>query len=105
MGEQYVMTLENGTDQPWHEVCGVPPQARSVPSSAQATWTIEYGVCIADFDKDERKYTGKQFASAYLGNVYKVDTLDGIPSIDTKPTATGSSDQIVLKKQYCSTSH
>jgi hypothetical protein len=42
---------------------------------------------------DERK----QFATAYLGNVYKVATLDGIPSIDTKPTATGSSDQIILK--------
>jgi hypothetical protein len=115
MGEQYHMTLENGTDQPWHfgfyqkhpsspgltsvawQVRGIPPQAGSVPSSAQVTWTLDYGLCIANFDKDGRKYTGKQFAPAYLGNVYKVATLDGIPSIDTKPTAMGSSDQIVLK--------
>ena len=42
-------------------------------------------------------YTGKQFAPVYLGNVYKVVSLYSIPSIDTKPIATGSSDQIVLK--------
>ena len=109
------MTLENGTDQPWHfgvyqkhpsspgltsvawQVRGIPPQTGSVPSSSQVSWTLDYGLCIANFDKDGRKYTGKQFAPAYLGNVYKVATLNGIPSIDTKPTATGSPDQIVLK--------
>ena len=109
------MTLENGTDQPWHfgvyqkspsspgltsvawQVRGIPPQSGSVPSSAEVTWTLDYGLCIANFDKDGRKYTGTQFAPAYLGNVYKVTTLDEIPSIVSNPIATGSSDQIVLK--------
>ena len=108
------MFLENATDQPWHfgvyqkhpmspgltsvawQVRGIPPQAGSVPSSAQVTWKMDYGLCIANFDKDQQRYTGKQFAPAYLGNVYKVDSLDGIPNIEAKPTATGSPDQIVL---------
>ena len=60
---------------------------------------MDYGLCIANFDRDQRKYTGQQFTPANLGNVYKVASLDGIPSIDTKPIAIGSSDQIVLKNK------
>ena len=112
MGEQYRMILENGTDQPWYfgvyqkslgltnvawQVRGIPPQDGSVPSSAQVTWTLDYGLCIASFDEVEQKYTGEQFAPANLGNMYKVVSLDGIPSIDTKPIATVSPDQIALK--------
>ena len=54
--------------------CGIPPQASigSVPLSFKVTWTLDYGVCIAKFDKDGQKYVGKQFIPAlYLGNVYK----------------------------------
>ena len=113
--EQYKMILKNATDQPWHfgvyqkqpsspgltsvawQVRGIPPQISDVPPNAEVSWTMEYGVCIADFDENDRKYTGMQFSPANLGNNYKVITLDGIPSISPVPTGTGSADQIVLR--------
>ena len=116
-GTKYNMTFINATDQPWHfgvyqknpespgltsvawQVRGVPPIEGSKPSSAEVNWTLNYGICIADFDKDINGYTGKQFAPANLGNIYKVITLDGIPSIDNEPIAVGMEDQIVLKNQ------
>ena len=109
------MTFLNATNEPWHfgvyqkspespglnsvawQVRGVPPQTGSKPSSAEVNWTLNYGICIAKFDKDFNGYTGQQFAPAYLGNKYEVVTDDGIPTIDTKPTGVGSPDQIVLK--------
>ena len=111
------MIFMNATDQPWHfgvyqknpespgltsvawQVRGVPPIEGSLPSSAEVNWTLNYGICIADFDKDINGYTGKQFAPANLGNVYKVITLDGIPSINTKPITVGMEDQIAVKNQ------
>ena len=111
------MIFFNKTNQPWHfaiyqkypespglnsvawQVRGVPPIEGSRPSSAEVNWTLNYGLCIANFDKDIMGYTGKQFAPANLGNIYEVVSLDGIPSIDTKPTGVGSPDQIVLKNQ------
>ena len=60
---------------------------------------MEYGVCIADFDKNGRKYTGAQMAPAQLGNKYQVISIDDIPSISTTPTGTGSADQIVLQNK------
>ena len=36
-------------------------------------------------------------APANLGNKYKIESLDGIPSIDTNPIGTGSPDQITLR--------
>ena len=109
------MILENGTDQPWHfgvyqkhpssprltsvawQVRGIPPQAGSVLSSAQSNLDTGLYMVSALQILMKMNYTGKQFAPAYLGNVYKVVSLDSIPSIDTKPIAIGSSDQIVLK--------
>lgn len=113
--EDYKMILRNSTDQPWHfgiyqkqpsspgltsvawQVRGLPPMVGEVPPSAEVNWALEYGVCIADFDEDERKFTGIQFAPAHLGNNYKIVSLDGIPSISTTPTGTGNADQIILK--------
>ena len=109
------MILKNATDQPWHfgvyqknpaspglssvawQVRGVPPKQGDTPASAQVNWNMSYGLCIADFDQDERTFTGSQMAPANLGNKYKVESLDGIPSISTTPTGTGSPDQITLK--------
>lgn len=97
MGEQYRMILENATDEPWH--FGVYQKHPSFPgltsvalanlwrsttswkcpiiSRSNLQWTMNYGVCIANFDKDQQKYTGQQFAPAYLSNVYNVVSLDG----------------------------
>ena len=119
-GTEYKMTFLNGTDQPWHfgvyqknpespgltsvawQVRGVPPQVGDKPSSAQVNWTMQYGICIANFDKDFNGYTGKQYAKANLGNIYQIVSNDGIPSIDTTPTGVGSPDQIVLKNNTSS---
>ena len=115
MGEPYTMTFFNATDQPWHfavyksipdspglssvawQVRGVPPQqGNNKPPSAQVTWEMNYGLCIADFDKDFNKFTGNQFATASLGQTYSVKSDDGIPSINSTPTGTTASNQIVL---------
>ena len=115
MAESYILTLKNATDQPWHfgvyqksptspgltsvawQIRGIPPKQGGTPASAQVNWTMSYGLCIADFDEDQQRFSGSQMASAYVGNKYKVESLDGIPSIDTKPTGTGSPDQITLR--------
>ena len=115
MADSYKLIFKNATDQAWHfgvyqkiptspgltniawQVRGVPPKKSDIPSTAQVNWTMSYGLCIADFDEDQRTFTGSQMAPALLGNKYKVESLDGIPSIDTTPIATGSSDQITLK--------
>lgn len=116
--EDYKMILRNSTDQPWHfgiyqkqpsspgltsvawQVRGLPPMVGEVPPSAEVNWALEYGVCIADFDEDERKFTGIQFAPAHLGNNYKIVSLDGIPSISTTPTGTGNADQSYLSDSH-----
>ena len=116
MGEQYEMKFENTTDQPWHfavyqkypkspglssvawQVRGLPPQKVGSPApAATVSWTMNYGVCIADFDKDQQKFTGNQFASANLGNKYQIISNDNIPDIQSTPTGMTTSDQIELK--------
>ena len=117
MSERYKLILENATDQPWHfgvyqkvpsspglssvawQVRGVPPTASDRHSQAEVNWTMDYGVCIAKFDKDEASYTGSQFAPALLSNNYRVASLDGVPSIESKPVGVGSADQIILKNE------
>ena len=83
MGEEYEMRFENATDQPWHfavyqtyptspglssvawQVRGLPPQkVGSPPPGATVSWTMNYGVCSADFDTNQQKFTGSQFAPA-----------------------------------------
>jgi hypothetical protein len=116
MSDTFKLNFKNATDQPWHfgvyqkfptspglasiawQVRGVPPKRGiAPPASAQVNWTMSYGLCIADFDTDNHVYTGSQMAPANLGNKYEVESLDGIPSINTAPIGPGSSDQISLK--------
>ena len=116
MGEHYEMKFQNATDQPWHfavyqkfptspglssvawQVRGLPPQKIGSPApSATVSWTMNYGVCIADFDTDGQKFTGDQFAPANLGNEYQVTSSDGIPDIQSTAYGSTTSDQIVLK--------
>ena len=115
--EQYKMILKNSTDQPWHfgvyqkhpaspgltsvawQVRGIPPQISDIAPTAEVSWMMEFGVCIADFDKNGRKYTGTQLAPAQLGNNYQVVSIDDIPTISTTPTGTGSAYQIVLRNK------
>ena len=115
MGEPYKMTFLNATDQPWHfavyksipaspglssvawQVRGVPPkQGGNPPPSAQVNWDMNYGLCIADFDKDFNKFTGTQYGSASLGMSYEIKSDDGIPTINPSPTGKTTSDQILL---------
>ena len=116
-GAEYKMIFVNSTDEPWYfgvyqkypespglnsvawQVRRVPPIAGSLPSAAEVNWTLNYGVCMADFDKDIKGYTGgklqessslRQTSGRYTREVI---SLDGIPNIDTKPIGVGTADQ------------
>ena len=93
------MIFQNATDQSWQfavyqtmpdspglssvawQIRGLPPQqVGSPPPQAEVDWTMQYGICIADFDKNFNRFTGTQFAQANLGNAYEVSSNIGIPS-------------------------
>ena len=95
------MMFENATDEDWYfavykkfpespGLSSIALQVRplgkqlgsSPPPTAEVNWTMEYGLCIADFDKDQPNiYTGQQFASGQLGKRYQVISDEGIPTI------------------------
>ena len=48
----------------------------------ELSWTLNYGICIAEFDTDDlQKFTVNQVFSAQLGRHYEIVSIDGIPSI------------------------
>ena len=115
MSETYSIVFQNATDQVWHfavyqkypsspgltsiawQVLPLGPQEQgNPPPQATVSWTLQYGLCIANFDEANQQFTGQQFASAFLGNIYEVDTIDEAPNIKSSPIGTTNPDQIIL---------
>lgn len=118
MSSHYHITCINSTDQSYHfgvyqtfpnspglksvawQVRGVPRKGE-VPSTGDIDWMMIYGVSIAKWDSDGKKYTGKQMVSAELGKAYQVKMTQGdIPTI--LPNGTTSPGLIKFKN---STTH
>lgn len=60
---------------------------------------MDFGICIAEFNGYEQKYTGVQYAPAMLNHSYEVISLDGIPSISTAAVASGKRDHLLVKNK------
>lgn len=73
------------------------PKRGSAPTTSQVSWTMSYGIAIANWDQNEKEYTGTQQLDADLGNAYEVVSDGDFPNIDPKPTGTTSSGQILFK--------
>ena len=115
--EEYQLVLQNATDQPWYfgvyqmypehlgltsvawQVCGLPPSLDYRPATRHIRWNMDFGICIAEFDRYEQKYVGVQYASASLNHSYEVISLDGIPSISTAATGSGRMDHLIVKNK------
>lgn len=111
----YQIDFENSTDENYYfavyqklpesaglmslawQVRRVPKQIGNQPSTSTVTWTMNYGIAIADWDKDHKKFTGSQTAPATLGNEYEVISQGPFPNINRQPVGTTDPGQIVFK--------
>ena len=111
--EKYKLVLQNVTDKylffgiyqslpyfgltsvAW-QVCGLPPSVSDVSTTYQVKWSMDFGICTAEVDKDEQKYVGIQFVPADLNNTYEVVSVEGIPGISTIPTRSRKADQQIV---------
>ena len=118
MAEVYTMEFKNASDKPWYisvhqafpnhcrleslawQVATLPPQlVHGLPSKKKIRWELQYGVCLASYNEEERKFTPIQITPAILGRQYEVvcDT-NGDPMISKTPAVEPvKSDLIVLK--------
>ena len=114
MAEIYTMELKNASDKPWYisiyqafpnhrrleslawNVATLPPQlVYDLPSKKKMRWEIKYGVCLAKYNEEERKFTPIQVTPAILGRQYEVvSDTNGDPMNPVEPVR---SDLIVLK--------
>ena len=112
------MEFKNASDKPWYisvyqafpnhrrleslawQVATLPPQlVYGLPSKKKIRWEIKYGVCLASYNEEERKFTPIQVTPAILGRQYEVicDAY-GDPMISKIPAVEPvRSDLIVLK--------
>ena len=117
MAEVYTMELKNASDKPWYisvyqafpnhrrleslawNVATLPPQlVYDLPSKKKIQWEIKYGVCLANYNEEERKFTPIQVTPAILGWQYEVvSDTNGDPMISKNPVEPVRSDLIVLK--------
>ena len=58
---------------------------------------MDVGICIAEFDEHEQRYTGVQYAPAHLNHAYEVISLDNIPSISTTSIIGSGRGDLVVK--------
>ncbi len=56
-------------------------------TSSTVSWTTSYGISIANWDSDQKEYTGEQQQHAELGNTYEVIARGEFPGIN--PASTG----------------
>ena len=77
-------------------VATLPPQlVYDLPSKKKIRWEIKYGVCLANYNEEERKFTPIQVTPAILGWQYEVvSDTNGDPMISKNPV---EPDLIVLK--------
>ena len=71
------------------QVCSLPPSLGNTPTTYHIRWSLDFGICIAEFNGHEQKYMDVQYAPAMLNHSYEVISLDGIPSISTAVVASG----------------
>ena len=63
------------------QVRGLGPNSRN-----KVNWQMNYGVGIADWDKNDKSYSGIQIVPAELGNAYEVNMVQtDIPVINANP--------------------
>ena len=97
-GAEYEIECINSTEESYHfviyvaypydrmdtvawQVVGVPDKGDS-PSRSRLSWSLKYGVAIANWDKKEEQYSVGQTISAQAGIVYEVAmTEEDIPVI------------------------
>ena len=60
---------------------------------------MDFGICIAEFDRHEQKYVGVQYASASLNHIYEIISLDGIPSISAAAIGSGKVDHLQVENK------
>ena len=114
--DEYQLIVRNSTDRPWYfgvyqlypehlgltsvawQVCGLPPSLGNIPTTGHIRWNMDFGICIAEFDGYEHKYTGIQYAPATLNHIYEIISLDDIPSISTTATRSGKKDLVVKNR-------
>ena len=122
MAEVYTMEFKNASDKPWYisiyqafpnhrrlenlawQVVTLPPQlVYDLPSKKKIRWEIKYGVCLANYNEEERKFTPIQVTPAILGRQYEVvSDTNGDPMISKNPVEPVRSDLIVLKNNTSS---
>ena len=123
MSKNIEVIFRNATDQHLHFVInrrfrgvygldGVAWQVRGVPAkkdtspapTGKVSWTNNYGIAIVEFNDDLQRYTIiQELATAKLGKVYSVTTLDGgIPSIGEVPVGQASSPNEIMIKNMTS---
>ena len=120
MAEIYTVEFKNASDKPWYisvyqnfeipnyrrleslawQVATLPPQlVYGLPSKKKIRWEIKYGVCLAKYNEEERKFTPIQVTPAILGRQYEVvSDTNGDPMISKIPAVEPvRSDLIVFK--------
>jgi hypothetical protein len=81
------------------KVVTLPPQlVYGLPSRKVKSWVVKYGVCLANYDEEERKFTTSRITPAIPGRQYEVVHDDnGDPMISSQAVESVRSDLIVLK--------
>ena len=69
----------------------------SIPTTSKVSWTMSYGIAIANWDQNQKRYTGTQKVDADLGDVYEVVSKDDLPNIDPKSTGSTLPGQILFE--------
>ena len=73
------------------------PRRGSAPTTSKVSWTMSYGISIANWDSDEKEYTGEQQQDADLDNTYEVINRDDFPSINPESIGRTAEGQILFK--------
>ena len=72
------------------------PERGSVPSTNRVSWTMSYGISIANWDADQKEFTGSQQQHAELDNSYEVISNGEFPSINPESTGITEKGQIMF---------
>ena len=72
------------------------PKKGSRPSHNLISWTLRYGISIANWDTNEDKFTGDQMQDADLGKKYQVVSVGEFPNIDPNPIGSSKQGQITF---------
>ena len=113
MDTRYTVRFKNSTNSSYHFAVyqkypdspgldSVAWQVRGLAPGAigRVDWKLDYQVAIADWDTDNKQYSGSQLKPASLGKVYEVITTDGdIPGINPSSIDTTGPGLIQLQNK------